>query len=408
MSLDSKKCPLLSRCGGCMMESMTYSNEIHEKQSFMEDYLDKFQDVAPIIRMETPYHYRTKVQAVFGHDRSGNIASGIYRRGTHMLIPVRSCLLEDEKCDEILASIRKLIGAIGIMVYDEDRQTGFLRHVLIKRSITTGQTMVVLVASSTRFPQKKEFVGNLVSLHPEITSIMLNRNADKTSMVLSEEPEVLLYGQSYIEDDLLGLRFRISAKSFYQVNPVQAKVLYQVAIKMAQLTGKENVIDAYCGTGTIGLIAAKNGAYQVLGIESNPDAVADAKINAVENGVENVSFVCDDAGLRLKAMARDLNLLRSDPNSHLQFSAQLFHPDVVFMDPPRSGSTEQFLSALIRLAPLKIVYISCSVETLERDLRYILDHSDYRVDGIQGVDMFPHTDHVETVVLMSRVNTLDK
>lgn len=403
MSSDKNICPLFSRCGGCQMESLTYGKEIFEKQKYMESYLDKFQVVAPIIAMKDPYYYRTKVQAVFGTDRRGEVVSGIYRRGTHMLIPVRSCMLEDQKCDDILATIRKLVSSIGIMVYDEDAQTGFLRHVLIKRSLTTGQIMVVLVAGSARFPQKKEFVGNLIAIHPEITSIMLNKNADKTSMVLSEEPEVLLYGQSYIEDEMLGLKFRISAKSFYQVNPVQAEVLYKVAIRMACLTGKEKVIDAYCGTGTIGLIAAKHGASQVLGIESNPDAIEDAITNAKENSIDNAAFVCDDAGVRLKAMSRDLNLIHSDPNAKLSFSPELFHPDVVFLDPPRSGSTEQFLSALIRLEPQRIVYISCSVETLERDLCYILDHSDYHVDGIQGVDMFPHTEHVETVVLMSRV-----
>lgn len=398
------ECPLHTRCGGCQMNDMSYRKELMLKQRYLEDQLGKFQIVAPILGMKNPSHYRNKVQAVFGVDRRGNVASGIYRRGTHILIPVRSCLLEDEKCDDILATIRTLVKSLGIMVYDEDAGTGFLRHVLLKRSRTTGQTMVVLVAGSFRFPQRKEFVGNLVSRHPEITSILLNKNDEQTSMVLSEEPEALLYGQEHIEDKLMGLTFRISAKSFYQVNSEQAEVLYKTAIRMAQLDGAQSVIDAYCGTGTIGLIAARNGAARVLGIELSPDAVEDAKANASANGIENARFVCADASLYLKSMVRDLNMLKSNKNTGLELSEELFHPDVVFLDPPRSGSTEQFLSSLIRLSPDRIVYISCNVETLERDLRYIVANSDYAVDGIQGVDMFARTEHVETVVVLRDKN----
>ena len=388
-----KSCPLSDRCGGCFTRDYSYERDLAYKQELLEHYLYKFAEVAPILGMDDPLHYRNKVQAVFGTDRSGRVISGIYRPGTHIIVPVRDCLLEDRVCDNILGTIRRLVGGLGISVYDEDRQTGFLRHVLLRRSPTTGQIMVVLVAGTARFPQRKGFVGNLLCAHPDITTILLNVNNEKTSMVLSDKPEILLHGPGYIEDEMLGLRFCISAKSFYQVNPVQAARLYTIAMRMARLDGTQSVFDAYCGTGTIGLIAATHGAKRVLGIELSPDAVRDAEQNARQNGIANAAFVCADASVFIKSAVRDLNSGTATDN--------VFRPDVVFLDPPRSGSTEQFLSALIRLNPQKVVYISCNPQTLERDLRYILDHSSYRVGGIQGVDMFPFTDHVETVCLLT-------
>lgn len=364
--------------------------------------MGKFQTVAPIVPMADPTYYRFKVQAVFGYDKRGHVVSGIYRRGTHVLIPVRSCFLEDKGCDAILATIRRLARTLEIPIYEEDQQTGFLRHVLIRKGRATGQTMVVLVCGSTRFPKRKEFVGNLVARHPEIVSVLLNKNDEQTSMVLSDAPETLLWGKPFIEDELLGVRFRISPKSFFQVNPLQAETLYKIAVRMARLTGKEKVLDAYCGIGAIGLIAAKNGAAQVLGVETSPEAVEDARANAKANGIANAAFVCADASDFLKDLSKRINMLRSDPNCALSSGPELFAPDVVFLDPPRSGSSERFLASLVRLAPRTIVYISCCVETLERDLRYIFSNSSYIVEGIQPVDMFPHTEHIETVVLLSR------
>ncbi|MDD4000934.1 MAG: 23S rRNA (uracil(1939)-C(5))-methyltransferase RlmD [Bacilli bacterium] len=379
------KCPLFYRCGGCDYLDIPYGKQLELKQELLEDYLDKFAKVAPVIPMDNPYHYRNKVQAVFGYDRKGKVISGIYQKGTHRLIGVKSCLLEDEKAGEILKEIRIIVNKLSIRMYDEDEKTGFLRHVLIRRSPSTGQIMVIIIGSSYKFSQEKAFVDLLRRKFPEITSIMLNKNDEDTSMVLSDDPERLLWGKEKIEDDLCGLRFKISAKSFYQVNSVQAEKLYNVAIRMALLTGNEKVIDAYCGTGTIGLIAAANNAKSVIGIESNPKAIEDAKENAKLNNIENIEFVSDDAGSYVKHLAKKKETV-----------------DVVFLDPPRSGSDEKFLSSVIRLSPAKIVYISCNVETLERDLRYILRFGPYYVRGIQGVDMFCHTKHVETVVLLER------
>jgi len=384
--MKTDKCPLFPRCGACDYLDISYSTQLKMKQTMLEEYLDKFQVVAPVIGMDNPYHYRNKVQAVFGYDRKGGVISGIYQKGTHYLIGVKNCLLEDEVATEILREIRILVNKLHIEIYDEDANTGFLRHVLIRRSPTTKQVMVILVGSQYKFSQEKAFVNLLVRKFPFITSVQLNKNDEDTSMVLSENPERLLWGEEKIEDELCGLRFKISSKSFYQVNSAQAEKLYNVAIKMAQLSGKESVIDAYCGTGTIGLIAANNGAKEVIGIESNPKAVEDANENKKLNNLDNIDFVCKDASTYLKKLAKEKKTV-----------------DVIMLDPPRSGSDEEFLAAAIKLNPEKIVYISCDVETLERDLRYLVNFGPYYVRGIQGVDMFCQTKHVETIVLMSRV-----
>lgn len=380
-----RSCPLAHSCGGCQLQDLEYQDQLYWKQDGVEDVLGQFGRVAPIIGMENPVHYRNKVQAVFGRDRSGRIISGIYQPGTHRIVPVRDCMIEDEIADKIIGTVRTLMKTFHIDPYDEDAQVGCIRHVLVKRGFASGQVMVVLVAGTPQIPSKADFINILRQRHPEITTILLNFNDQRTSMVLGDEPEMILYGPGYIEDRLCGLTFRISAKSFYQVNPVQTKVLYEIAMRMARLTGKESVIDAYCGTGTIGLVAARNGAAQVLGIELNPDAVRDAVSNASLNGIENVQFVCDDASKYLKRLA-----------------AEKQHVDVVFLDPPRAGSDEQFLASLIRLAPDTVVYISCNPLTLERDLRYLLDFGPYEVRGIQPVDLFPYTEHVETVVLLTK------
>lgn len=379
----AKQCPKAGSCGSCQYNGVKYSTQLREKQQYVESLISKYGPVAPIYPMEDPFYYRNKIQSVFGLNRRGEVVSGIYRQGTHNIIPVNGCMLEDKVADEVLSTVKFLVRRLGISIYDEDRQVGFLRHVLIKRAYATGQIMVVLVAGSERFPQSKVFVRELLNEHPDITTILLNKNNEKTSMVLSDLPEKVLYGDGYITDVLCGLRFRISAKSFYQVNPIQAEKLYTAAMKMARFTGEERVIDAYCGTGTIGLIASHWGAKEVIGIELNPDAVEDAKTNAQLNNITNASFICGDAGDVLKQMAKNKETA-----------------DVVFLDPPRAGSDEKFLASVIKLQPKTVIYISCNLETLERDLRYITKA--YRVVGAQPVDMFPQTAHLETCVLLTR------
>lgn len=380
----AKICPKAGSCGACPLMGIKYSEQLERKQRYICSLLEKFGPVAPIKGMENPYYYRNKVQSVFGTDRKGNTVNGIYRAGTHRIIDVKSCMIEDKDADDVLATIRALVKTLGIRPYDEDLKTGFLRHVLIRKAVATTQIMVVLVVSSYRFKSQERFVKTLIEKHPAIRSILLNKNTEKTSMVLGEGEEKIIYGDGYIEDILCGLRFRISAKSFYQVNHLQAQRLYTIAMRMARFTGNESVIDAYCGTGTIGLTAAASGAKSVLGIELNPSAVADAERNALLNNISNASFICGDAGEKLKELARRKQSC-----------------DVLFLDPPRAGSDERFLSSVIKLSPKTVIYISCNPETLERDLRYLLKMSDYRVVGFQGVDMFPHTEHTETVVLLT-------
>ena len=376
-------CPLYRKCGGCQLQNMSYQRQLHWKQELVERLLGRFHRVNPIIGMEHPYHYRNKVQAAFALDRRKQIVSGVYQASTHRVVPVESCMIEDETADRIIGTIRKLMKDFKMEPYNEDTGRGLVRHVLVKRGFVSGQVMVVMVTVSPILPAKNNFVKALRKAHPEITTILQNVNNRATSMVLGESEKVL-YGPGYIEESLCGCVFRISAKSFYQINPVQTEVLYNKAIELAGFTGKETVVDAYCGTGTIGLIAAKRGAGHVTGVELNRDAVRDAISNAKRNGIKNVYFYNADAGEFLSAMADEGETV-----------------DVVLMDPPRAGSDEQFLTSLAGLAPKKIVYISCNPETLQRDLQFLV-RAGYHVQEIQPVDMFPHTNHVETVVLLSK------
>jgi len=376
-------CPVSKKCGGCQYQGIPYQEQLKLKEKEIRKWIGKFCKVNAVIGMDNPYHYRNKVHAVFDRDKRGNPICGVYQAGTHNVVPIESCMIEDQKADEIIQSIRGLLKSFKIRTYDEDTGYGLLRHVLVKRGFTTNEIMVVLVTASPVFPSKNNFVGAIRKIHPEITTIIQNVNARGTSMVLGDK-EKTLFGKGYIEDVLCGCTFRISSKSFYQVNPVQTEVLYKKAIDAAGLTGNELVIDAYCGIGTIGLIASKK-AKQVIGVELNKDAVRDAVTNAKRNEIENVRFYCADAGDFMADMA-----------------AKGEKADVVFMDPPRSGSTEQFIDSMVQMGPEKVVYVSCNPETLGRDLEY-LTKKGYGCKGSWGVDMFAWTGHVETVVLMSRV-----
>lgn len=366
-------CKHYKKCGGCQLD-LPYDQQLSFKQATEQRLLGKFCKIEPIIGMYYPYHYRNKVQAAFAYDqRRHQIISGVYQSSSHKIVSVDSCMIEDKKADELIVCIRKLVHNFKFIP----------RHVLVKRGFSTNEIMVVIVTESPIFPAKNNFVKALLKLHPEITTIIHNINPYDTSMVLGER-ETVLYGKGYIEDRLMGCMFRISAQSFYQINPTQTDKLYSTAIKYAELTGKETFFDAYCGTGTIGIIAAKNGAEKVIGVELNHDAVKDAIANAKRNQIANIRFTCADATEFILGMVEAGQSV-----------------DVIMMDPPRAGSTEQFLDAVAKLAPPRVVYVSCNPETLERDLLYITKKG-YKVTKIQPVDMFPHTTHVETVCLLSR------
>lgn len=372
-------CPHFKKCGGCHLQNMTYEEQLRYKQVKVIKLLGKFCHVNEILGMEEPTHYRCKVQAAFGRDKSG-IISGVYQSSTHKIVPIDSCLIEDEKADEIIVTVRKLLKSFKLKPFDDNAMTGFLRHVLVRKGYYTGQIMVVLVTATPIFPSARSFVNALLERHPEITTIVQNINGKFTSLVLGEK-SVTLYGDGYIEDTISDYAFRISPRSFYQVNPVMTAKLYGKAIDFMGLTGKETVIDTYCGTGTIGILASKN-AGRVIGVEVNADAVCDAKFNARRNNIKNIEFYTADASDFMVEMAK---------------TGQ--KADVVIMDPPRAGSDKRFMSSVVTLSPERVVYVSCNIETLARDLNYFVQNG-YRVRRIQPVDMFPHTNHVETVALL--------
>lgn len=379
-------CPAAKKCGGCQLQGMPYEKQLQKKRAFVRECVGDVK-VLPVIGMTDPTHYRNKVHAAFGRDRRGNIISGVYEEGTHRIVPIDTCMIEDQHADAIIGTIRGLLKDFKIKTYDEDSGYGLLRHVMVRTGHATGEILVVLVLASPILPSKNNFVKALRAAHPEITSIVLNVNERHTSMVLGER-SIPLYGKGYIEDELCGKRYRISPNSFYQVNAVQTEALYEKAIEYAKLTGKETVIDAYCGIGTIGMTAADY-AKRVIGVELNPAAVKDAIANAKRCGCKNISFYNEDAGAYMRKLAA-------------KSSGERAAADVVFMDPPRSGSSEEFMQALTLLAPKRVVYISCNPKTLGRDLSYMRAHG-YRPKECQPVDMFPFTDDIENVVLLERI-----
>lgn len=377
-SHDSMNCPVANKCGGCQIQHYSYEKQLEEKQRLVNSLLDKFCKVENIIGMENPYFYRNKVHAVFDTDKKGNVISGVYEAGSHRVVPIDSCLIEDRRADNIIVTIRGMLKSFKIRTYNEDTGAGLLRHVMIRTGHKSNEIMVVLVVASHIFPSRNNFVKAILKVHPEITTVVMNVNNKKTSMVLGEREQVL-YGKGYIEDTLCNKIFKISPKSFYQINPVQTEILYGKAIEYASLKGNETIIDAYCGIGTIGIITGDR-VKKVIGVELNRDAVKDAITNAKRNKANNIYFYNQDAGEFMIQMAQEKQSV-----------------DVIFLDPPRSGSTEQFLNALISMNPKKVIYISCNPVTLERDLSYLVGRG-YEAKKAVPVDMFPGTEHCEVIV----------
>ncbi|MBP3621120.1 MAG: 23S rRNA (uracil(1939)-C(5))-methyltransferase RlmD [Lachnospiraceae bacterium] len=384
--MADNRCPILKKCGGCQYIGRNYKETLDIKLKNMRKLLGEFGKVEDIMGMENPYHYRNKVNVAFKRKKNGEILAGTYEEGTHNVLsnPDGGCFIEDKKAYAIIETIKKLIPSFKITIHNEDTGYGLLRHVMVRTAHTTDQVMVVLVTASPVFPSKNNFSKALVKAHPEITTIVQNINMKDTSMVLGDRNQVM-YGKGYIDDVLYGKKFRISPNSFYQINSLQTEKLYGKAIEYAGLTGEEVILDAYCGIGTIG-ITASDRAKEVIGVELNKDAVKDAINNARLNSCKNVRFYNNDAGKFMIDMA-----VKGEKKV-----------DVVFMDPPRSGSTKEFMSSVIKLSPKKIVYISCGPDTLLRDLRYITKNSDYKVEKMIACDMFCWTEHCEMVVLLSR------
>ena len=380
---SKSRCPYSKKCGGCQLIDIPYDKQLKRKQEKLQELLGRFGKLEPVMGMENPDYYRNKVHAVFGLDHKHRPIAGVYEEKTHRVVDVESCYLENKKATAIIRTIKNMLRSFKIKTYDEDTGYGLIRHVLVRTGFQTGQIMVVLVLGSPILPSKNNFVKALLKEHPEITTIVVNVNNRNTSMVLGDKEQVI-YGKGYIEDVLCEKVFKISPKSFYQVNPVQTQKLYQTAIEFAELNGNETILDAYCGIGTIGMIASDK-VKRVIGVELNADAVRDARINAKLNHIQNIELYHKDAGEFM-----------------VQLAEQEEKIDVVFMDPPRAGSDEAFLVSVVKCSPEKIVYVSCNPETLARDLTYLTKNG-YQVRRMRGCDMFAHTVHVETVVLMSKV-----
>ena len=495
-AVQNSKCPVSAKCGACQRVDMPYEDQLAIKDSYIADL---FADVAdsealrPIVGMEEPWAYRNKVMSPFapGRGRAGGragredaasagraracygsdgrrergsgrtagrngksgqqceILCGMYAAGSHRIIDTSCCLIENAQAKQVIRAIRSIMLKFGIEPYDEDRGTGFIRHAVVRVGHTSGEVLVTIVTNGRQFPSAKAFCRELVRRCPFITTVVQNINERQTNVVLGQQEQVL-YGPGFILDKLCGLSFRISSQSFYQVNSVQTEVLYRTAVDLAGFTGTEHAIDAYCGTGTIGLVAASMGAARVTGVDSVASAIRDARQNARHNGVENAEFITADASEFLRNLAADMaaaaaagavfasapmeghgidaasvlvedsgiDFVGASESSHMpakpatspeeapvapanSAAAASNEPLILLMDPPRAGSTEEFLTAAAQLAPERIVYISCNPETQVRDLAFLRKFG-YIATVVQPVDMFPHTNHVETVVLVSK------
>lgn len=377
------KCQYSEKCGACQYIDMPYEEQLKEKQKMMNNLLGKYKSISPIIGMENPYHYRHKVHAVFHRNKDKKVISGIYEEKSHNVVAIDDCLIENEKARNIIKTVTKLLQDFKIMIYNEKSDFGLVKHIVVRVGYYTDEIMVILVTASPMFPSKNNFVKELVKKHPEITTVVQNVNEKRTTMVLGDR-NITLYKNGYIMDKLCGKTFKISPNSFYQINPTQTEILYQKAIEFAELKKTDTVLDAYCGTGTIGIIVAEH-VSEVIGVELNKEAIKDAKTNAKLNNTRNISFYNNDAARFITGILESKKTI-----------------DVVIMDPPRSGSSEAFLDALNVVQPQKIVYISCGPESLARDIEYLLKKKIYKVEKIQPVDMFAQSYHCESVCLLTK------
>ena len=367
------------KCGGCPLLALPYREQLAQKQARLQELLGGFAPVKAVQGMAEPLYYRNKAIASFATQR-GKLVCGLYAEGTHRVLPGADCLLQEEILNKTLAAVLDAARACRWTAYDEDRGTGFLRHTVL-RSSCSGKVLVTLVTPGPDLPGSKNFCTALRKKAPWVVSIVQNINPTRSSAVLGSR-EKTLYGPGFVLDTLCGTQFAISSRSFYQVNRTQTEVLYKKALELAKLTGRETVIDAYCGIGTIGLCAAPL-AKQVIGVERNPAAVKDAAANARRNKIANARFVCADATEWMVAAA-----------------GEGLHPDVVFLDPPRAGSTPECIAAVNKMKPRRVVYVSCDPETLARDVA-AFTRLGWRAAKFCPVDLFPQTKHVETVVLLS-------
>lgn len=380
-------CNVYYKCGGCQLQHMSYELQLDMKQNQVKNVMRKiahldYVPVHPTIGLEDPWRYRNKVQIPVG-EKNSELITGFYRMRSHDIIDeMERCIIQDETNDSIVDAVREIANDLGISAYDEEKDRGVLRHIMVRTGKATKEIMVVLITRTEKLPHQEKLIQRLTEAHPHIKSIVHNINRRRTNVIFGRKTKVI-WGEEYIYDTIGDIRFAISPRSFYQVNPAQTKVLYDKALEYAQIDENDVVIDAYCGIGTISLFLAQK-AKKVYGIEIVPDAIEDAKMNAEINGITNAEFVVGEAE---KVMPKWKN--------------QGFTPDVIVVDPPRKGCEPEFLHAMIEMEPKRIVYVSCNPSTLARDL-VILEEGGYETKEVQPVDMFSQTNHVECVALMSR------
>ncbi|MFD0826144.1 23S rRNA (uracil(1939)-C(5))-methyltransferase RlmD [Neobacillus sp. M.A.Huq-85] len=374
--------------GGCQLEHISYEGQLKYKENLVRQVLTrigKLEDVKvhPILGMDHPWHYRNKAQVPVG-EKDGKLISGFFKPRSHEIVDTNESLIQLPEINEAVQVVKEICGELQIPAYQEETHKGDLRHIMARYGRETGELMVVIITRTSDVPQKNKLVERIVERLPKIKSIVHNVNSKRTNVILGEKTTVL-WGNEIIYDYIGDVKFAISALSFYQVNPVQTKVLYDKALEYAGLTGDENVIDAYCGIGTISLFLAQK-ARKVFGVEVVPEAIEDARRNAALNGFTNAEFAVGEAEVVIPKWYKEGNTA-----------------DVLVVDPPRKGCDEALLQTIIEMKPKKVVYVSCNPATLARDLR-ILEDGGYKTIEVQPVDMFPQTTHVETVAMLMQKN----
>lgn len=381
------KCSISDYCGGCPLQGLNYKKQLELKTNKVKNDIERIGSlentvIHDIIGMDNPNRYRNKVQIPVGIER-GEAVIGFYKKGSHDIANIETCIIQHEVADKAVEAVREYIKEFKIDPYDNKTGKGLLRHIIVKNSFRTGDTMVVLVTNGNSLPHSEQLVEKLKNENSNLKSVIQNINTKRTNLVMGPKSKVI-FGEEKIVDYIGDLKFNISAESFFQVNPVQTEVLYRKALEYADLKGHETVFDIYCGIGTISLFLAKK-AKKVYGIESVNKAIEDARENAKINEIDNVEFHCGNAEEIFPKLYQ-----------------KGIEADVVVVDPPRKGCDSQVIDTIIKMKPEKIVYVSCNPSTLARDLK-ILNENGFKVLEVQPVDMFPYTPHVECVVLMSRV-----
>lgn len=377
-------CATYKRCGGCSLRHMTYESTLKLKRQVVQNLvnkgLKKKVEVLETIGMENPYNYRNKAQYPVGLNSEGQPEVGVFAQRTHTIIPIQTCLIQTEISQKIAKTILNFVKEKNIQVYNEENQKGLLRHIVIKVGKYTNQVMCILVVNDSKFNQEQELVKLLCEKYPEIKTIVKNINNKNTNVILGKE-NINLYGNGYIEDKLGEYIFKISPMSFYQVNPVQAEILYTTAINQANLDKNDILFDLYCGIGTIGIFASKY-VNKVYGIEIVPQAIEDAKENAKINDVKNIEFICGDVEVAFDELINKEKIV----------------PSAIIVDPPRKGLDNKTVENIAKIQPAKLVYISCNPATMVRDLAKLEEI--YNIKTIQPVDMFPWTNGVESITIL--------